>query len=465
MTPTLTWAAKWTVTPSLTVSETYTSNVGIGVSGSEEDEFITQVNPAITLTGTGRKLKLDLSYNMQNILYAKNDNRNTTFHQLSARAFATVVEETLFVDASASVNQQAISLRDPAPTDNLTLSNNRTDAITFRISPYLRHVFGNVASTELRYSYDKSHYDGTGFSSESNSYSAKISSGTAFKTFPWNLGYSQRETPASGQNVSHVKFETYTADLRYVATRKLTFTATSGYEDNEYSILPLQRKPDGFFWSTGVIWNPTSRTSMQASYGKRFFGNNYSLSAKHATRRSTWNLTYLETVTTIDMLRLEGRLFMVSDGSGGVLVDPQTGLPILVTLLIPTFTNDVYVSKRLQASLGYKLKRNDFNFSLFNERRLFENNNESQRLQGANVSWGLQAAPHSRLSVNTGLQHIEYGLDNQVDDFWNVGVVLSHDIQHDVKGAIEFNHIVRGSSKSINESSESRIVARLSVTF
>lgn len=465
MAPTLSWAAQWSVTPSLTLSETYTSNVNIGRIGNEQGDFITQINPSVSLTGTGRRLQLNLSYNMQNVLYVENDSRNNTFHQLKAHALATLVKDALFVDTSASVNQQAISLREVAPVDNLTLSNNRTDAITFHISPYLRHAFGDVATTELRYGYHKTHYEAVGFGSESNSYSARITSGATFKTFPWGLGYSQQEAPASRQVASDIKFETYTADLRYVASRKLIFTVSGGDENHEYDAPTLQRKPSSAFWNAGLIWSPGSRTSMQASYGKRFFGNNYALSAKHTTRRSLWNLSYAESVTTTNMFRPESRTFMIADGAGNVFVDPQTDAPFLISLIIPTLTNDVYISKRLQASIGYKLKRNNFNFSLFNERRLFEKNGELQRLQGVNFSWAVQLAPHSNISINSGLQSIEYSLDNQIDDFWHAGMTLSHDIQHGVKAAMEFKHAARNSNVSINEYSENRIVARLTVTF
>lgn len=466
MMPTLSWAAKWSVTPSLTLSETYTNNVNIGGTGNEQSEFITQINPAITVSGKGRRLQLDFSYNMQNLLYAKNDDRNATFHQLRAHALATLVEDALFVDMSSSVSQQAISLRERSPTDNLTISGNRTDAVKFHVSPYLRHAFGDVAASELRYGYDKTYYDATGFDSEANSYSAKITSGATFKTFPWGLGYSRNEIRASGPSASGAIFEVYTADLRYVASRKLIFTAAGGYENNEYETAPLRQKPSGSFWNTGLIWNPTSRTSVQGSYGKRFFGNNYAFSANHVTRRSTWKVSYGENVTTVNLLQPESRIFMISDPStGSIFVDPQTGLPILMAVIIPTLTNDVYISKRWQASLGYKLKRNNFSFLMFNERRFFERTDELQRIRGGNVSWGLQLAPHSNLSINSGVQHIEYSLDNQADDFWNVGATLNHDIQRNVKGAVELRHAVRNSTGAINESSENRIVARLTVTF
>ncbi len=463
--PTLSWASKWAATPSLTLSESYTSNVNIGGIDNEQSDFITEINPAISLNRAGRRLKLDLSYNMQNVLYAKNDSRNTTFHQLRAHALATVVENLLFVDTSASINQQAISLLQAAPIDNLSLSNNRTDVIIFHISPYLRHAFADVATTELRYGYDRTHYEATGFGSESNTYSARINSGSAFKTFPWGLGYSQQDTPASKRVASHVKFETYTADLRYVASRKLTFTTSGGYENNETGILPFQRQPSGVFWNAGLIWSPSNRTSARASIGKRFFGNTYALGANHVTRHSTWNLSYTENLATINMLRPESRIFMIADGAGDVFIDPQSGLPILATLLIPTLTNEVYISKLLQASIGYKLKRNNINISLFNERRLFERSGELHNIQGTNVSWTVRLAPHSNLSINSGSQNIQYSLDNQVDEFWNFGMTLDHDIQHDVKGAIDFRHAERSSNRSINESSENRIAARLTVTF
>ena len=458
--PIMSSAAQWSIAPSLTLSETYTSNITASDLGNEQGEFVTQINPAISLNGKGRRLQLNLSYNMQNLLYITNSDRNTTFHQLRANALATVVEDAVFVDMTSSVSQQAISLRERAPPDNLSISNNRTNVITFHISPYLRHAFGDVAATEVRYGYDNVYYDATGFDSESNSYSASLTSGAAFKTFPWSLGYT------SNQLASNAKFEMYTAQLRYVASRKLTLTSTGGYENNDYETAPSQQKPSGAFWNTGLIWSPTSRTSAQASYGRRFFGKNYAFSVNHATRRSTWLLSYAENVTTVNLLRPENRLFMISDlATGNVSVDTQTGLPRLVTVIIPTLTNDIYISKYLQASLGYKLKRNNFSFQLFNERRLFQRADELQKLQGGNISWGLQLAPHSNLSINSGFQTIEYSLDGQVDDFWNVGMALRHDIQHDVKGAVELGHTARNSNKSINEAFDNRIVVSLTMTF
>ena len=466
--PAMTWAAQWSGTSSLTLSETYTSNVNIGSAGDEQDEFITQINPAITLSGRGRGLQLDFSYNMQNLLYARNDDRNATFHQLRAHALATLVENALFVDMASSVNQQAISLRERAPTDNLTISSNRTDTIASHISPYLRHAFGDVATTELRYGYDKVYYDATGADSESNSYSATISSGVTFKTFPWSLGYSRQQIHASGQQAQtpSARFEMYSANLNYVASRKLTFTTAGGYENNDYETSAARQKPGGAFWNAGLIWGPTSRTSLQASYGKRFFGNNYAFGANHMTRRSTWRLSYAENVTAVNLLQPESRVFMIADAStGNIFVDPQTGLPILATVIIPTLTSDVYVSKHWQASLGYQLKRNNFSLLLFNERRFFERTDELQRFNGGNALWGLQLAPHSRASLNTGWQHIEYSLDGQVDDFWHAGMTLSHDIQDRVKGAIELYHSTRNSSKPANEFSDNRVVARLTMTF
>ena len=54
-----TGAAEWKITPGLDLKETYTDNVRLAPPGHEKSDFITQVNPGISQSGTGPRLKLN----------------------------------------------------------------------------------------------------------------------------------------------------------------------------------------------------------------------------------------------------------------------------------------------------------------------------------------------------------------------------------------------------------------------
>ncbi|ADE16291.1 PEP-CTERM system associated protein [Nitrosococcus halophilus Nc 4] len=102
-------AAEWNFIPIFGVGEVYTDNVTLAPSGEEQDEFITQIIPGFSLQGIGSHLKLRANYRMQNLLYAEQSSRNTTFHQLQAAATAELIERHFFFDIRSTVFQALVS--------------------------------------------------------------------------------------------------------------------------------------------------------------------------------------------------------------------------------------------------------------------------------------------------------------------------------------------------------------------
>src|SRR2546423_15691081 len=69
-------AETWRIAPSLTVAETLTDNVNLAPDGLKRSDLITQIVPGIRIDGTGARLKLNLNYQMNNILYARESSQN-----------------------------------------------------------------------------------------------------------------------------------------------------------------------------------------------------------------------------------------------------------------------------------------------------------------------------------------------------------------------------------------------------
>ncbi|KFI19047.1 exosortase, partial [Nitrosococcus oceani C-27] len=107
--------AEWRFTPLLAGGEIYTDNVTLAPRGEEESDFITQITPGFSLRGRGSRLQLGANYLMQNLFFAKDGDRNTTFHRFLGLARAELAKDHLFFDLRATVFQALISPTGAAP--------------------------------------------------------------------------------------------------------------------------------------------------------------------------------------------------------------------------------------------------------------------------------------------------------------------------------------------------------------
>ncbi|KFI22352.1 exosortase, partial [Nitrosococcus oceani] len=101
--------AEWRFTPLLAGGEVYTDNVTLAPRGEEQSDFITQVVPGFFLRGAGSRLQLGANYRMQNLFFAKDGDRNRTFHRLLGLARVELFKNHLFFNLRANVFQALIS--------------------------------------------------------------------------------------------------------------------------------------------------------------------------------------------------------------------------------------------------------------------------------------------------------------------------------------------------------------------
>ncbi len=147
----LAWGGEWRITPRLEVRQTVTDNVTLAPQGQEESDAVTEINPIISMRGTGRRLNLNLNYRLQSLFYAQDSDRNDVRHQLGATANVELVKERFFIEAAASVRQANIFNTGRVARDNVTVTGNRSDVASASIEPIWRERWGGYADTELRY--------------------------------------------------------------------------------------------------------------------------------------------------------------------------------------------------------------------------------------------------------------------------------------------------------------------------
>jgi len=429
-------AGEWSINPSLEAAETYTDNVALAPPGEEEDEWITEVNPALTVIGEGNRADVRLDYRMQNVFYADQTDSSATYHQLAADATGQVVPRTLHVDADTSYAQQLISPADPVPTSNVTVSNNRTDVFTAGVSPYLMHRFGNYAQGQARYRYQRVEYGGESFDSESYITSVYLESGPRFEWWGWRLdGQNQRITYDERPDT---RFRQGRGELNVQVAKALQVFGSGGYEENEFERAGGQDEPDGTFWEAGFRWNPSRRTSLEAAMGERYYGETKRAQLQHSTRHTTWSLSYREELTTLTQLASERQVFVVpTEGEDGELE------PTLVSLEVPALTTEVYLSERYSGSVTIRSPKSTVNLSAFNDVRTFQTSNETETTTGGNVSWVWEFGARTRSDIGANFLRREYRATDREDDLWFGHARLIRDLRRNLEATLSYERTQR----------------------
>lgn len=486
-------AADWKITPGIELSEIYTDNVRLSAPGTERSDFITQVSPSIAIIGTGRRLKIDARYAMQNLAYARTNGSIATHHLLNANAQAELVPDLFFLNGRASIGRQAISAFGAQSTSTATLSPNQTDVRTYSINPYLLHRFGSTATAEARYTRDAV-TSGVGGLSDSHADRAVLglNSGPAFRTLGWGLRYSLQKTRFD--NLAPIQNEEASLSLRYLLSSQFSLTASGGHEKNNY--LSIANKPEGTFWNAGIAWAPTVRTSIRANAGRRFYGDAYSLLASHRSRRTVWNVGYLEDVTTtrsqfllpvttdtaafLDQLWLN--VFPDEDIRRQVIEDfiRDAGLPPMLAHSVNSFTNRVFLQKRWQASVALNGVRNTVVLSLHDTRREAQTAGgvdsallgpanvaleDRTRQSGANLLWNWRISPRTNANASAGYNRIESLATGQANHTRTYRMAVARQFQPKLKGTLEVRRLQQDSNLPGSTVRENAINASLQMTF
>jgi uncharacterized protein (PEP-CTERM system associated) len=479
--------AEWEINPTLSLRETYTDNVrlggggggvgvgGFGGSGPKQDDFITQINPGLSLLKTGRRFNVNASYLMNNLIFAKNSNLNRTRHLLSANSTAELLEDLFFIDTNARMIQQNTTLFGPQATDNTNVTGNRANIRAYQVSPYMRHRFKNFASTELRYTHGivEAGAGGAGLgNSQRNSYLLSLISGDAFRILNWGLNYSHNSIHIDGSNTRPgrtIELERSIADLQYNITPRFGLTATGGYERN--SFISIRGKSSSPTWTVGFTWIPGERTDISFRAGQRFFGDTYFAEANHRTRLTTWSAGYNESLTTFNQGALSGSFNPGLVSGFGDSGSALTGNNFL--------TNRLFLQKRLQASASVNGVRNTLVFTVFNMSRkalspeeddidLVGSENASllnkTRQTGANVSLSHRVSQQTTANINASLIRFKFLTNNTRRDTMIFSASLNKQLQENLSGALIFRHL-RFSSDQFSGSNANSITASLNMNF
>jgi uncharacterized protein (PEP-CTERM system associated) len=488
--------AQWKVTPGIDLRETYSDNVNNQTDGLAQASWVSEAAPNITIVGNGPRLKMNVNAEWRTFAYAKDDIpnvRNSERHYTAGAQFMAV-DELLYVDAAANGQRQAVSPYGPLSTNSFS-SINDTNINTWSVSPYLRHRFGSTATATVRFTRDAvTGGSGVGFAnSTANTRSAQVLSGTNFAVISWNLNYTHQDLEA--QNAAGTSSENSLAGVQWHVLPHLSLTATAGYDKYEYAV--INQVTEGKSWSGGFIWQPSTHTHLEASFGRRYFGNTGSLLANYRTRHSVWSLTYNDSVTTTRQQFLVPSSLDTAASLDALFAsaypDPvvrqqviqvymaSAGLPTNLPTSVNYLSNRYLRLKRLQGEIALRGARSDLLLSVFSDQTTalslqqednsllgsqFGSLNDNTRQRGASATADYRLDGRTTANAGFYLTHVQSVQTGITNNYRSASVGLTRRLGAKLSGSLDLRHS-NGRAGTFDTSNyhENAIVATLSAKF
>ena len=375
----------WRIEPTIDLRETYSDNVLLQANERAHGQFITDISPGVLVKHKSRRLKLDGQYLLHLYAHTGEDyGTRRSSSQLRAAAKAELIDEMLFVDTNLSMQLQSISPFAPLLSGNDYANTNSANVKTWQISPYLVNHFGHIARSELRYLHDSVDAGNSGLgSTQGDTLSFQVTSGSRWDKLNWGVHGSDQKIRDKARADSTIR--TGVVNLGYQLLPTFAVTAAGYYDDYNYQSVGGSNGGKG--GTAGFRWTPSRRSSIEASYGHRYYGPSGYLKMLHGSRRTSWDISYDDSVTTSrsNFLRNGGIVpgavipvpgttapadlggLFIPDGPPVILPPPV--IPPVFTGYTNFFSNRFFLQKQLRASVSMNLPRTTGLVSVFKVRR------------------------------------------------------------------------------------------------
>ena len=280
---------------------------------------------------------------------------------------------------------------------------------------------------------------------------------------------------ANELSIGDLNYDSLGIGLSWFASknRKLTLTYNQS-ERNEQE----QEK----FIGLDLNWHFTSRTSIQANYGKRFFGDSGTFSLIHNTRHLRTRISYDEQLTTSSRLltSLEDQgVFVCPSGdfsfndcfqpsSPSYVLQPGQQFTNLLSQ-IPELSEQVILRKGLNASFGLSGKRITSALSISHNNIEYLETDRVQKNNLVTLNNSLQVGRKTKLNLTISLAQIDEVFTGTETETISTSFGISRKLGRNMSTNLDYRYLDRSStyvnSNAINLSNSDLIDRRLTLEF
>jgi uncharacterized protein (PEP-CTERM system associated) len=283
-----------------------------------------------------------------------------------------------------------------------------------------------------------------------------VRSGPYYQPIDWQLDATQREIYYDDRTDTR---STYTAGAGYRLTPRWRVNGTLGYEEND--VVTTREETDGAIWSLGADWTPNPRTSVSAEYGERYLGPVYSLTARHQTRRTLFSMDVSQDISNRRTQELVDSFFILTDGAGNIVLDPNTGNPIIVNLPYQQQIDEDYINTQLRAAVRVTGLRTAVTVTASASSRDYEVSETDQDTYQLSLGVSRQLGGDYNATFNTSYLHSEGSAEGESNTY-DLRLSLGKRLSPRTRASVDFLHRERDAT---DDYTENRIGVSLSTSF
>ena len=274
------------------MTQTLTDNLNLSAT-DKDAALVTTVAPGVSINSPAGRIRGTLDYSLNGIVYTKSDQANQIQQSLLAQGNAELVSNRFYIDANASISQQATSVFGAQTTDTALGQQNRTQLATVNVAPYLRGQIRDWVSVELRGNASVSTTTGSAIGdSHSDGGSLRFDSLSSGKLHWWSS--LSTETTHYGTGVSDYTTSSENVGLTYQPDVDFVVSLNGGPERYDYGANGNQ---SDFSYGASSTWAPSSRTKAVVDWEHHDYGDSHTISFEHRMARSSLRYSDIQSTT------------------------------------------------------------------------------------------------------------------------------------------------------------------------
>lgn len=280
------------VEPRIMVSQGYTSNLKLA-SHAQDAALVTTLAPGLSLHARGPELNGSLDYSLNGSYYQKSAEPDRIYHRLFSQLRWAPADGSVFVQTSASISQQNLSVLGPRSVDPSLANSNATQVANLSVTPGLRLRLADAAILESQVNFVLNRAKDTNLGDYSAfATSAALRPARAGAMLGWQLmAEVQSNRPRLGRSVDSdrlVGMLTYRPDPDWQASVNV------GTEADNYTSESKERKAA---YGVQLSWKPSPRTSAEMAADRRSYGSTHSLAFEYRMARLSLRISDVQQVS------------------------------------------------------------------------------------------------------------------------------------------------------------------------